>query len=122
MTRQVYKPLRSTVHVYEVGAEDRVYEATTSDHLGRSQVKAKQLSGPELELLVSEIRYKLWGGGGEPPRHPTRKHCAFYTPTGAKYPEPMTELQTGQAEVTIFKKHGSSGELAYFIPNSEIVQ
>ena len=112
--RQAYKPLRSTIHVYQPHGEERIYEATTDDSTGYQGAKAKQLSGPERDILVSEVRSKTWGGGREP-EHPSRKHIVFYQPTGAKYPEPMTQIRGAQAEVALFTKYGKPDELGYFI-------
>lgn len=63
MTR--YPPLRSTIQVYEVGEQDRVYEAVTDDESAFWGVKARQVSGPLLEIMVSEHRFKFWGGTGD---------------------------------------------------------
>jgi hypothetical protein len=113
--------MRSTIHVYQVGEADRVYEAMTDDGNDFYGVEAQQLSGPSLPITVAELRYKFWGGGGNPPEHPTRVHFILHTPEGAKYPAAMNEIRGGEAAIEIFKEYGQRGELGYWIPETAIV-
>ena len=113
------KPLKSKIEVYEIGEEDRVYEAVTSDGYGNWGREATQISGPELPVFVSESRTKFWGGGNPPPTSWTRKHNVYHQPEGEKYPIPMDEVRT-PAEVQIFKKHGKHGERTCFVPATGI--
>lgn len=118
MTIHVYPPLRSTIHVLQVGEQDRVYEATTDDRNDFYGVKANQILGPTLEITVCELRAKFWGGQSAPPEHPTRSHFVLYTPAGAKHPEAMNEIRGG---TEAFKAYGTPGELGYWIPITGIV-
>jgi hypothetical protein len=116
-----YPPLKSTIEVFEVGGEQRTYEATTDDTNGFFGVKATQLSGPPLDIWVHEHRFKFWGGGAPEPEHPCHKHSVQWQREGRKYPEPMNELRT-RAEVEIFLKYKKTpGELAYHVPTTGFV-
>jgi len=120
--RHVYPPLNSKIEVYEIGIKERVYEAVTDERLGPLYGKeAKQLSGPKLDITVSEMRQMIWGGGNPQPSTYSRKHNIFYQPDGAKYPIPMHEVRT-PAEVEIFKKYGKPGELICFSPWSGVTR
>ena len=109
------KPLKSRIEVFQIGAEDRVYEGVTDDVYGLSNREATQLSGPKLPITVSESRFKFWGGGGPEPTTFSRKHNVYYQPEGAKWPVPLHEVRT-RAEIDTFRKYGDPGELIFFIP------
>lgn len=109
--------MKSTIRVYEHQTEDRVYEATTDERVSLYGVPAKQLSGPKLDISVSELRMNFWGGGGKRPEHPSRMHSVQHQPTEGESPKRMRELRTS-AEVAIFKKYGEPGDVRYFIPTT----
>jgi hypothetical protein len=119
MTRKHYRPLLSHINVYEIGEEDRTYEAITDDRFTTWGVDAKQLSGPTFPIKASELRFKMWGGGGEAPEHPSRLHYVLYEVDGEI--TPMNEIRGGDAAVEFFKRHGKPGEIGYYIPRTGLV-
>jgi hypothetical protein len=117
MMTEHFMPMRSLIRVYEVGADERVYEVTTSGAFGRYQVPAKQLSGPPLDIVVSEHRYRRIVAGYD--SYTSRKHRVYRK--RADDPVGMKEIRTGGAETRIFLKYQPEGALAYFIPRTGIV-
>src|SRR5688572_15646997 len=80
MMTHEHQPLRSIIHVSRVGEKDeRIYEAVTDESNYFYGVTAKQLSGPPLELRVSECRSTSHAGRYYGPTPPSRWHivCVF---------------------------------------------
>lgn len=115
-----YRPLRSTVRVFEIGRDDRTYEATTDDSTPFEGVLVQPRKGPHLDLWVRENRFKFWGGGAPEPAHPTRQHAVFWKRDGREYAEPMVELRS-PADVEWFKENGLTGQCACFIEDTRLV-
>jgi hypothetical protein len=109
-------PLKSTIHVYEVRGEERVYEAVTDDSNSFYGAHAVQKSGPPLQIIVAEHRFKVWSGVGSVPSQPSREHTVRYQVDGV-----LVTMPRIAAPLESFLLHGNVGEVAYLIGDTVIV-
>jgi hypothetical protein len=100
--------LCSVIRVHEIDTPDRVYEAAT-DQTGGWKAPAVQISGPPLDITVSEEQTKTSYGTQPGPRPVQAGYSRRHTVDG------ISELRE---TLDVFRRHGKTGERRYVITST----